>query len=494
MIDILTGVAPNGVPPGDANDVPPEESDGFAAFVELLEAVAGEQDEAGSTGDSEEAPADSWTTPIVFPPPFIAQIEPQEPESGSDLEPVVDAMEEESAPFDLAFDAAPEASADDEAAAFARTQEAAAPARDEGNVARAETPGTVAAAAARAPGVMLTREARAVTTDAPSSIEGRGDAPRQIGVEAEAVEPESPSPAPAPAPAVERPAPTPGKVHAVGRVAGEAAATDAEAVPLVETNRPERAAESAPAEGILDREAPVADRGTVRTLAARLARALEHATATTHAASDDTAGHQQHGSEGERSGDGQPSFGDGLRNQPPPSAPAPRHEASANQRHEASASHALNMAPSLQHEARVSGPANSPLQQAAAGTPFMPSAQDVTSQLVQSLRLQFRDGIGEAVLKLKPEHLGAVSISLRVENGGIKADVRAEVAAVRQWLESQQDTLRSALAEHGLRLDRFVVDPEGHRQGSPRDARDEAPRRRPRPAPRAGQPVFEVVV
>ena len=43
-------------------------------------------------------------------------------------------------------------------------------------------------------------------------------------------------------------------------------------------------------------------------------------------------------------------------------------------------------------------------------------------QILQSLRLQFRDGIGEAVLKLKPEHLGSVAISLRIANGGPRTD------------------------------------------------------------------------
>jgi flagellar hook-length control protein FliK len=74
--------------------------------------------------------------------------------------------------------------------------------------------------------------------------------------------------------------------------------------------------------------------------------------------------------------------------------------------------------------------------------------------------------------------------------------VQAEVAQVRQWLESQQDTLRTALAEHGLRLDRFVVDSEGQRQNASRDPRGESsPRRRqPLHSAQGDQPAFEVVV
>jgi flagellar hook-length control protein FliK len=128
--------------------------------------------------------------------------------------------------------------------------------------------------------------------------------------------------------------------------------------------------------------------------------------------------------------------------------------------------------------------------------PQLTSERDVTAQLIQSLRLQFRDGIGEAVLRLKPEHLGSVSIALRVENGGLKANVQAELPAVRQWLESHQDVLRSALAEHGLRLDRFVVDPDGRRDGSSanQSGDEESPHRRRPPQPSAeDQPIFEVV-
>jgi flagellar hook-length control protein FliK len=124
--------------------------------------------------------------------------------------------------------------------------------------------------------------------------------------------------------------------------------------------------------------------------------------------------------------------------------------------------------------------------------------RDVIAQLVQSLRVQFRDGIGEAVLKLKPEHLGSVQISLRVENGAIKATVQAEAPAVRQWLESQQDTLRTGLAEQGLRLERFVVEPDGERRPT-EDAhqqREQEQRRRQHQRRMSEQdhPVFEVTV
>jgi flagellar hook-length control protein FliK len=122
--------------------------------------------------------------------------------------------------------------------------------------------------------------------------------------------------------------------------------------------------------------------------------------------------------------------------------------------------------------------------------------RDVVAQLVQSMRVQFRDGIGEAVVKLKPEHLGSVQISLKIEHGAIKATVQAEMPAVRQWLESQQDMLRTGLAEQGLRLERFVVEPDGERQTARDDAqpREERRRRHQRRMSVKDHPVFEVTV
>ena len=151
----------------------------------------------------------------------------------------------------------------------------------------------------------------------------------------------------------------------------------------------------------------------------------------------------------------------------------------------------------------IATPATLDLRSLATGTHAMSGdssiaipERDVVAQLVHSMRMQFRDGIGEAILKLKPEHLGTVSISLRLENGVVSANVHAGVPAVRQWLESHQDLLRDSLADQGLRLERFVVEPDGKRQASQEDARDpqHARRRRPqRRTPGADDPIFEIL-
>jgi flagellar hook-length control protein FliK len=227
---------------------------------------------------------------------------------------------------------------------------------------------------------------------------------------------------------------------------------------------------------------PTRPKGT----ATRFARALERAAAAS-AVQRAAEASPENGSSFNPSSGNQSSVGEWLR-EPLPQITTGRSQSAAPQ--------TSSLTAALPGDVRLSGVLTPSLPVLSTTAPTLPNEQDVTLQIVQSMRVQFRDGVGEAVLKLKPEHLGSVSISLRVENGGLKASVQAEAPAVRQWLESQQDTLRNALAEHGLRLDRFDVEPDGQRQASPDDPRDEQSprRRRPRRTSQAEEPVFEVVV
>jgi flagellar hook-length control protein FliK len=127
-------------------------------------------------------------------------------------------------------------------------------------------------------------------------------------------------------------------------------------------------------------------------------------------------------------------------------------------------------------------------------TPLQPltPGQDVenVTRLVESMRVQVRQGVQEASVRLNPEHLGEVTISIRVERGAVSAVVHAETPAVQQWLESQEEKLRSGLADQGLNLERFVVHRD--RQQERRDQRYQAPPQyRPR---REDGPRFEVTV
>jgi flagellar hook-length control protein FliK len=123
-----------------------------------------------------------------------------------------------------------------------------------------------------------------------------------------------------------------------------------------------------------------------------------------------------------------------------------------------------------------------------------PDAENV-GRLVQAMRINAtRSGSWEATVRLKPENFGDVTIALRVERNAVSAVVNAEAASVRQWLESQEQAVRSGMAEHGLQLERFVVQRDGQQRREADTHEQEQPRRR---QPRRADAVterFEVLV
>jgi len=121
---------------------------------------------------------------------------------------------------------------------------------------------------------------------------------------------------------------------------------------------------------------------------------------------------------------------------------------------------------------------------------------DVMNQLVQAIRLQWRDGLGDARLTLQPEYLGEVTISLRVDQQSVSAHISAASPDIRQWVASSESLLRAGLADQGLTLDRLVVSDRSPERDPDRDRGQkrpqpgfEPPRRRPREAA-----TFEITV
>jgi flagellar hook-length control protein FliK len=131
-----------------------------------------------------------------------------------------------------------------------------------------------------------------------------------------------------------------------------------------------------------------------------------------------------------------------------------------------------------------------------AALPALPNEDTVVSSIVQSMRLQMRDGVGTAVIHLEPDYLGAVSIALRVEDGVVTATLRAENAQVRAWMEANESLLRDSLASQGLSLDRLLVTDEriaDQHSADRREQQEQQQRERPRPRPEHTA-AFEVVV
>jgi flagellar hook-length control protein FliK len=126
----------------------------------------------------------------------------------------------------------------------------------------------------------------------------------------------------------------------------------------------------------------------------------------------------------------------------------------------------------------------------------VPDEQDVVSSIVQSMRLQMRDGVGTAVVHLEPDYLGAVTISLRVENGAVTASLHAENPQVRGWMEANASMLRESLSGQGLSLDRLLITDEriaDERSSGRRQQQEQEQHARQRPR-RDESTTFEVVV
>lgn len=108
---------------------------------------------------------------------------------------------------------------------------------------------------------------------------------------------------------------------------------------------------------------------------------------------------------------------------------------------------------------RTDGAAGAELPGGWAGEPVVTTAapEEQAAQIVRSMRLQWRGTAGEATLRLQPDHLGQVFVSVRVEQGVVSATVRAETPAAQQWIQQHQQQLRDALDAQGLRVAQFHV-------------------------------------
>lgn len=460
----LVSSAPNAAPGADPASAASEEAAGSGSFADLLDAVADDSTESPVDEDSaEEGSTDEWITAPVLVPfiPVIPveTIEGQMPgatnieaeEEGTSIEAidgVVVAATSESP--------SPEAALIDPAASIPQIGAVAGPNAAAPGAPVEEVP--AAAAGADLPAVESANEVETIAS--------------MLSNDPVATEPLKKTGIPVPMPET--------------RETPDVAETTTPAQAIASTDAQGAATEGGASNGAsVTNDPPVEPTSNHKGVAARLARALERAAEASAPHRAETAS-GENGQSFTQDADHQPSFGEWLREQLPQVA---------NAGAQAPATPAFSVAPPAHHDSRVSGVIGPSGTSLTPGGPVAPREQDVAMQIVQSLRLQFRDGIGEAVLKLKPEHLGSVAISLRVENGGLKANVQADLPAVRQWLESQQDTLRSALAEHGLRLDRFEVEPDGQRQASPENPQERSPRKRQdRRTQQADQPVFEVVV
>jgi flagellar hook-length control protein FliK len=92
-----------------------------------------------------------------------------------------------------------------------------------------------------------------------------------------------------------------------------------------------------------------------------------------------------------------------------------------------------------------------------AASSALPNEDGVSTSIVQALRLQVTAGGGSATITLDPSYLGGVRVAVQVADGAVTATLHAANPQVRAWMEANESTLRQALLDHGLTLDRLIV-------------------------------------
>lgn len=75
---------------------------------------------------------------------------------------------------------------------------------------------------------------------------------------------------------------------------------------------------------------------------------------------------------------------------------------------------------------------------------------EAAAEILRQVRVGLSADLREANIQLAPEALGRVSIRVRVENGGLVADVRAETSQALRALELHAPELKAALTQGGI--------------------------------------------
>ncbi|GAB3748383.1 flagellar hook-length control protein FliK [Lysobacter olei] len=112
-------------------------------------------------------------------------------------------------------------------------------------------------------------------------------------------------------------------------------------------------------------------------------------------------------------------------------------------------------------------------------------AEGFDDGLTTQLTWMAAQGLGEARIRVTPDHLGTIDLVLNLDGQRISAEFQSAHADVRQALEGGLSRLRDQLAQHGLQLVQAQVGDGGDSRRSPR--REDAPARdadaqRPGPA------------
>ena len=109
-------------------------------------------------------------------------------------------------------------------------------------------------------------------------------------------------------------------------------------------------------------------------------------------------------------------------------------------------------------------------------TPILNSqlgSQEWQQQLSQQVVLFTRQGLQHAELRLHPEHLGKVEISMQLDDNQLQLQIMSPHNHVRAALEAAIPVLRTSLSESGLQLSQSQVGGEGSMQQQYADQREQ---------------------
>lgn len=129
-------------------------------------------------------------------------------------------------------------------------------------------------------------------------------------------------------------------------------------------------------------------------------------------------------------------------------------------------------------------------------TTARPRTPELGPQIIKQIHLQWKGGIGEARIRLNPEHLGELVVDIEVGPKGVVASLASQSPVVRSWIESHQHDLREALEQQGLRLQSLTVndEPDQQRRRQPEQGPRDHAQGRSNSAQGGEPPVFELSV
>ncbi|PYY26780.1 flagellar hook-length control protein FliK [Paenibacillus illinoisensis] len=84
-------------------------------------------------------------------------------------------------------------------------------------------------------------------------------------------------------------------------------------------------------------------------------------------------------------------------------------------------------------------------------------AKEMTQFVVGKLDIVQRNGLSEAIISLRPEHLGKLDVQISLQNGHLVARFMTEHTMAKDLLEQQIMQLRTSLQSQGIQVERIEV-------------------------------------